>query len=246
MSIFKKKKSEYIPRLSAAEAEEILSQVFMDCYEDANSIPVEQLESYSNYRSEKMNLQKIIAELGLVIFIILPCFFVRPQFSVSNPVVGERGLPLYTVTVSNYLPIYSVTAVQKGYSLPVYQKEKRVFTIEPVQEGPMTVRVSLFSRQWESTVVQVGQVDEQPPTLEGTALDGNTVYVYVSDDSSGIDYEKCYAIDENGNKRASTEYDESVGYLEFHNATDVDKIIVFDKYGNKLTVSVTQRREKIN
>lgn len=93
MSIFKKKKSEYIPRLSAAEAEEILSQVFMDCYEDANSIPVEQLESYSNYRSEKMNLQKIIAELGLVIFIILPCFFVRPQFSVSNPVVGERGLP---------------------------------------------------------------------------------------------------------------------------------------------------------
>ncbi len=241
MSIFNKKKTEDIPQLTVEEAEEILSQVFMDCYEDANSIPVEQLESYSNYRSERMNLQRIVAELGLLFFLVLPCFFARPQFTVSDPVAGARDLPVYTVRIENFLPIYSVTAVQKGYSLPVYQKDKRIFTIEPVEAGPMTVTVTLFSRQWESTVVQVGEVDEDPPILEGTALDGNTVYVYVTDEGSGIDYDRSYGIDNKGHKCKSLEYDESVGYLEFDNATSLEKIIIFDNYGNKLSVSVTQR-----
>lgn len=223
------------------EAEEILQQVFMNCYSDTNSIPVDQLKAYSNYRSEKMSVQKGVAIIGLILFILMPLLFVAPRFTVDNPVSGDRGLPVYTVRISNLLPIYSVTAQQDGYSLPVYQKDKKVFTVEPAFSGDLTITVSLFSHQWTSTVVPVGDTDTKPPVLEGSSMDGDDLYVYVSDADSGVDYRNAYVMDADGNKLYADYYDESQGLIEFDDLSGSGcQIIVPDMIGNELKITIEE------
>lgn len=232
-------KKDQIPKLTPQEAEEILNQVFMDCYEDANSIPVEQLESYSNYRSEKVGVQRWAAIIAFIVFLIVPFYFVSPRFSVSEPVIGDRGLPVYTVEIENVLPIYSVTAVLNGYSLPICQVDKHTFTIEPTSSGKMEVEVKLFSKQWVSTEVFVGTNDTEAPFITGTSVSGDELYIYIEDDGSGVDYRGAYSVTSDGEIIYPEYFDEEEGYIEFRSLPTESKVHILDYVGNELTVTIS-------
>lgn len=233
-------KTEEFEKLTQAEAEEILQQVFMNCYEDSNSIPVEQLELYANYRTERLGLQRIVSTIGLIAFIIIPLWFVPPKFTVSEPEIGSRGLPSYSIDVGGILPIHSVAAVQKGLSIPVYQDGKRSFTIEPTTNGEVSITVSLFSGQWLSKTAIVSGLDTTSPTLEGSSLDGTTLYLYV-DDKDGIAYGNVKAVAEDGTVYYPSDFDSREGYIEFTNLTQNVTVSVPDSYGNVLSIHVNNR-----
>lgn len=230
-----------IPKLNKEEAAKILDQVFMDCYMDANSVPVEQLESYSNYRSERFMLQKIVAIIAMIFFLILPFLFINPSYTITELPRGERNLPVYQIHVSTLLPIQSVSAVLKGYSIPVYQEEKRTFTVEPIKNGNLTLRVTLFNKQYFEKTVKVTSVDDEHPVFEGSTTEGNDLYIYVSDADSGVDYYKIYAVTETGEIVYPTDFDETEGYIRFTDATAGMEIFVPDRIGNELKLHTTTR-----
>ena len=236
MNLFFKK--EEVNKLSQEEATEILERVFSRCFVDANSIPVEQLENYSNYKTEKLAVQKAIAVIGLVAFILLPLWFIAPRFTVSEATLGERNLPVYTVEISNPLPIYSVTAVLNGYSLPIYQKENKVFTIEPTTNGTMTVTVELFSHQWTKRLIEVTEVDSTAPVLLDSTQNDDSVYLYIQDDGVGINYSKILAIDTKGQTIYPEKIYEDVGCVEFSTENGEMTVYVYDYVGNELSVKI--------
>lgn len=230
------------PVLNATEAEEILQEVFLECYVDTNSIPVEQMELYSNYRTERLSLQRYVSIVLMVAFCLLPLWFVSPRFSVSAPVIGERGLPVYTVEVKNFLPIFSVTAVMDNYSMPVYQREKKVFTIEPTKNGVMDVTVTLFSQQWYTRHVVVDSFDDKVPVYVGNSYDvrTDTLYVYVKDEESGVDYEKSYVEDGVGNVINVDGWNENEGYVEVKTIPEKGILHIYDTQGNELLINISR------
>lgn len=70
MTFFKKSK-EPKPELALDQACKILEQVFEANNIEPNSIPLEVLTAYSNYRKERFSLQRLILVIILVLFLML-------------------------------------------------------------------------------------------------------------------------------------------------------------------------------
>lgn len=230
-----------IPKLNEEEAAKLLEQVFMECYMDSNSVPIDQLESYSNYRSERFMLQKIIAIVTMIIFLLLPFWFINPSYTITELPKGERNLPVYEVHIDTWLPLHSVTAVVRGYKIPVYQVDKRTFTVEPIRNGKLEIQVELFSRQYLNKTVKVTTVDDTPPVFEGYEQEEGTLFIYVRDEDFGVDYPKVYAKLNDGQIVYPDEFNEADGVIAFSNAVEEMNIVVPDKLGNELKLHTTTK-----
>jgi len=81
----------HVAQLPQATAEHILSNVLAACGRTPNSVPLEALTSYSNYRKERYALQRSLILLVLVLFLLLPLLFIAASISVTqvNPDSGE-------------------------------------------------------------------------------------------------------------------------------------------------------------
>ena len=85
--------------LSEATAQQILSGVFAACRREPNSVPLEALTAYSNYRKERYALQRTIVVLMLILFLLVPLLFMaaRVQITLVNP--DGMSNPVYAATV---------------------------------------------------------------------------------------------------------------------------------------------------
>lgn len=232
------------PRLSAIEAEEILQEIFQENYVDSNSIPVEQLELYSNYRSEKRSIQKTIAIAMFVCFFLLPLWFVAPRFVVTQEESGFRDLPVYAINVSNYLPIYSVSAVQNGYSIPVYQRQKKVFTIEPIHNGEINITVKLFSKQWFSKTISVDSIDDKGPELVKSEVVDGHLYLYFSDENS-VDIQESYVEYLAENIKEAVAYNEELKCVEISDFANDGVLHIFDTKGNENAINIINKNKTL-
>ena len=93
--LFHKKKDEVT--LSPDAASQMLSNVFEACDYEANRVPLEVLQSYSNYRRERHLLQKGIILVVALLFAMLPLLFVTPKVSASWVEGSQPGSPIYEV-----------------------------------------------------------------------------------------------------------------------------------------------------
>lgn len=97
-------------RLDAESAGQILENVFEFCRMEPCKVPLEVLESYSNYRTERFYLQRVAIVVMMVLFCLLPFLFVMPTFSLDGGEPNGLGQPTYRVEVDTFLPISRVTA----------------------------------------------------------------------------------------------------------------------------------------
>ena len=70
--IFPFMKKSRIPELNQDLASQMLRNVFEACQAEPNSVPLEVLISYSNYRKERFAFQKYVLRAILVLFCLLP------------------------------------------------------------------------------------------------------------------------------------------------------------------------------
>ena len=73
MKLFKKPA---VSQLDLEIASQILEQVFEANDMELNSISLEALASYSNYRKERFTLQRTILVIIMALFILLPLLFI--------------------------------------------------------------------------------------------------------------------------------------------------------------------------
>lgn len=236
-------KSTSRPTLSNDAASKLLANVFDACEQDQNSIPLETLTSYSEYRREKHGLQKTLLIIILVIFVALPFCFISPEFSIQCVSAEPAKLPIYEIHVGGFLPVNLVASSIEGHSYTVYETGDRVFSVEPSDNGIMKVKVRLMNRQYTVKEIKVDGIDMVAPVLIADKVVGDRLYFTVRDDGMGIDYENVRGI---LNSDVNAEHpvrpvacDEIEGVIVFDFPEESMNVIIPDRSGNELQLVLT-------
>jgi hypothetical protein len=226
------------PTLEIWEAEAILRLVFLDCGETPDMRPMEELTDYSLYRKESFWLQRIILIAALIMFMLVPIFFVQPTFQTSYSPKGERGLPVYTITVDGLLPVKRVVAVLDRYRLPVYEVNSHEYTIEPTENGTVDVTVELFNGQLVTGALDVRNADVDKPRLLRYSREQGEYVLYVTDDGVGVDFDDIYAISPSGTVLYPESFDREKGSVIFGENVTGMQICIPDYFGNVLKIAL--------
>ena len=117
--------------IDAADATRILGSVFEEAGVEPNTVPMQALTAYSSYRRERFVLLKTALVIAMILFLLLPFMFIPPRYEVTKTDMGDRKLPVYSVDVKSLLPVRSVVASMDGRPLPVYEEDRKHYTIEP-------------------------------------------------------------------------------------------------------------------
>ena len=221
-----------INMLNPELADQMLSNIFDICEVAPNTVPLEELESYSNYRQDKYLVRRILLILIMVIFLLIPLLFMAPEI-MSLKQTGETD-PTYKLSVESLLPISSVTATIDGKNIPLYETSTHEYTIEPDVTGDMIVTVKCINHQYAQRKITVTNVDKTPPVVTSNMKKGNNIIIYAEDDISGIDYEKIYAQTITGVTVLPVNYDKKNGRIVFRYPSETLNIFIPDKAGNTL------------
>lgn len=238
----KESKKPNIPALDEQFAKQMLENIFEACDMEPNTIPLEVLSSYSNYRRERFALQKLILIIMMVLFFLLPVLFIAPKVSIQETTTDTSTDPIYEVNVSSvFPPVSRVTATIDGRNVPVYETGTRQYSIKPTVNGSMTITVVLSNRQYVSEQVEVTGIDRTAPVLVSNETRNGQLLLYLQDEEggSGIDYENIYAADGTGNQLRPVSWDEETGCVVFDYPASSLNIFVPDHAGNTLQLILT-------
>lgn len=236
MKLFKKPA---VSQLDLEIASQILEQVFEANDMELNSISLEALASYSNYRKERFTLQRTILVIVMALFILLPLLFIPASFTINDPSSQHGFNPVYRMEVDSFMLVERVTATIDGYNVPVYEMDSHVYSIEPPTNGLMEVTVTLANRQRTTQYVEVTTVDREVPTATACTKDGDLINLYLSDGLSGVDFEKLRAVDLDGREVVPISIDEKTGCVTFDDVNSTLNVFVPDAAGNQLHLIIS-------
>lgn len=228
------------PILDETTASQMLANIFDACAVEPNSVPLSVLTSYSNYRRARYRLQRVLLIIIITAFCLIPLLFLTPKLHVEQSVSGStKGKPSYTLNVDTVIPISRITAAINGISVPVYETGDNIYTLEPAQNGKLTITATLKNHQFSTVTYDVNGVDTKPPVLLSDKYQDGQIFLYLSDSDSGVDYESIYALDLNHNTLEPDSYDETKNYVAFTYPSDSLNVYIPDKTGNTLQLILT-------
>ena len=217
----------------------MLAKIYEACEREPNTVPMEALSDYTVYRKERFNLQRIVTGAAMALFLLLPMLFILPSFDVDTLPEGERGLPVYTVSVRSVLPVRRVLASQSTHNLPVYEASSKIFRIEPTRNGILRIVVELFNRQQLQKEIRVTEVDAHGPQMTDSLVSDETVTLMVKDAGIGVDYYSIYAVDQSGRVYRPISFDQDQGQIIFVYPEDNWDVYIPDYLGNVLHLAFT-------
>lgn len=220
-------------------ANQILEQVFEANDMELNSISLEALASYSNYRRERFTMQRTILVIIMTLFILLPLLFVPSSFAIEDQSSQYTFNPVYRMEVNSFMLVDRVTATIDGHNVPVYEVDSHVYSIEPPINGTMEVTVTLLNHQTSTQYVDVTTVDREVPVATACNKDGDLIYLYLSDEISGVDYDKMQAFDLDGKEVVPISIDTENNCVTFKDVKDTLNVYVPDIAGNQLHLIVS-------
>lgn len=238
MAIFQKTNDQQ-PQLQLEDASKILENVFKENQVEPNTIPLEVLTAYSNYRKERFSLQRLIIVIIMVLFLMLPLLFVPSTFTIQPNMAPDTTNPTFTLKVTSNMLVKRITAVIDGRNVPIYEQDSHVYSIEPAVNGKMKVTVTLMNNQTATEYVDVQHVDLDAPVILSNTYDDDYVYLYLSDVGSGVDYENIMAVNSAGETIKPVSYEEASGCVTFSYPKDTLNISIPDFAHNKLQLIIS-------
>lgn len=219
-------------QLSEKEATKILEDILEHCELEQNTLSLKTLISYSDYRKERNAFQKRILRIIMILFVVLPFLFLGLTMNVSKR--ESRYLTLYDLKVKTYFPIEKISATIDDTPMAIYETSDKNYVIKVTKNGTMHVKVQLWNRQYEEQQIVIDDCDETPPALLSYKKEGNLIYLYVSDDQTGIKYDSAYALLEDGSKEKPIEIQENCFVFKQSNST----VYILDHAGNRLKIKL--------
>ena len=232
------KKKENEPQLDTNVASQMLQNVFDVCEVESNSVPLDVLLSYSNYRKERFALQKVVLLVVLVLFCAMPLLFMAPKMNVSET-SDVKYNPTYEVKIDTVVPINYVSAAVDGNNVPVYETSAKTYSVEPNRNGTMNITVELINGQYKTKTLHVKTVDTAAPTVTSNRLTDNKIYLHLSDKDSGVNYKGIYATEADGTTRLPASYDEGRHVVVFNYPENSLNVYIPDKAKNTLQLVLT-------
>ena len=213
--------------LSQQTAEQILQNVFAACNREMNSVPLEALTSYSNYRKERYALQRSLILLMIALFLLLPFLFWAARIHITQVNSGSSGNPVYAISVSAHLPIRQVEAKLNGQTVPLYEAAPGSYTAVPRS-----------NRQQTAAFVHVESVDTAAPVLLSTEIGENSILFFLSDEGSGVDYDAVTVAGEDGSSIKPLHFDPLSGCIALPYPACTLHVRIPDLCGNVLRIDL--------
>lgn len=229
--LFKKNNT---PQLTLEAADEILTKAFEAAGIEPNTTPLNVLASYSNYRKERFTTQRTILVIIMTLFLLLPLLFVPSRFTLSLQTPDQDPNPIYQLQVDTFMLVRRITATIDGHSIPVYEMDSHVYSVEPTRNGQMDVTVTLVNNQTLTHSIDVSDVDLDVPVVTGSGMEKGNVYLLLSDTGSGINYEAITATYPDGTSVPLSSYDESTGRITFDHPKESLNVLIPDYAQNTL------------
>lgn len=220
------------PELDNAVAEQMLSHVFDVCGYAHNTVPLDVLISYSNYRKERFAMQRGFIIIVLVLFVFLPFLFVASTLTLNAHGNGVNDNPVYNISVSTKIPVSQVEAVIDGKHIPVQEIASHEYLIQPDLNGEMIISARLLNNQVTTMKVTVETVDVSPPVLLYYDFTDEFFFMYIKDEGSGVDFASVYAEDEAGIRLENVYGDEENERVVLPYPRSVTNVYITDKKGN--------------
>lgn len=240
MAIFDHPKKER-PQLNIDDASKILDNVFKRTNVEPNSVPLEVLMAYSNYRKERFPVQRLILVIIMVLFCMVPVLFIPAKFTMQREDTETEYNPTYTLEVTSHMLVKRVTAVIGDRNVPVYEMGSHLYSLEPYTNGEMEVTVTLMNNQRTTKTIEVDRVDLETPTVVSTEADENCVWLYLSDNVAGVDYGRISAVMENGDVIFPLTIDQTAERVAFSYPDGTLNIFIPDHAGNQLQLLMNIR-----
>lgn len=232
------KSSSQAPVLRLAEAEQILNNVLNACGRQPNSVPLETMISYSNYRKERYGIQRTLIAAMLALFLLLPILFFAAEIRVQQTNIGENANPIYAVSVSGRIPIFQIRAEMDGRTAPLYEISENEYMLQPRENGEVRISVRLMNRQETAIALDVNSVDREAPQLISSDAAGEYVYLNVQDADSGVDFEGIRIVYPDGNSAAPAGYDAQTGRIQLEYPQCALTVRIPDRRGNALQIKL--------
>jgi len=226
------------PLLPQATAEQILANVLAACRRVPNSVPLEALTSYSNYRKERYTLQRSLILLMLVLFLLLPLLFIAASISVTQVNTDSSENPVYAISVDTLIPIRQIEARLSGQTVPLYEVSPGSYTAVPRDNGDMQISATLINRQETSTSVRIERVDTDAPVLLSTEVGVDCIRFFLEDAGSGVDYASISITDDESRVHALLGFDAEEGCITLPYPTRTLHVSIPDLRGNVLRVDL--------
>lgn len=231
----KEKEIQLDPKL----ASQILSNTYDACKYEQNTIPLEVLTSYSNYRKERFLFQKVILTLVMIAFFLLPILFIAPEFTLEQKEGDTPGNPFVEISLTSLLPMDKMSAFIGDVKIPIYEMADGTYHAVPDRNGSLNVTIELVNRQYTIKTIQVTGVDTTSPTLVSSERKDGTLIIYFADDSGLLNYEEIYASTLSGTAIKPISYDKSNLSVTFEYPKENMNIFVSDMSDNTLQVALT-------
>lgn len=227
------------PQLDMDNANKILEKTFEANNMAPNTVSLDVLTSYSNYRRERFAMQRSVLVFMMILFLLLPFLFIAPYFSIDAE-VGDNGMnPAYRIGVDTFMPVERVIASIDGHNIPVYEVDTHIYSIEPSMNGKMEITVTLVNRQTITKSVNVENVDLDAPVVISNNVDEKYLYLRVSDSGSGINYENIRGVSLSGAEVPPVSYDETTGQIIFAYPDESLNVYISDNADNTLQLILT-------
>ena len=227
------------PKLDALTATRLLEDVFEEVGAVPNALPVEALAGYPEFERQRFVPQRVLLIVILVLWLLIPIFFITPKYDITQVSTNDQNLPVYTVEIQSLLPIRNVEATLNGTDLPLYAKDSKTYAVEPNQNGTMEIRVTAVNNQTAVRSVDVVAVDDVGPKLISTEVTGQKVLLRMAENGTGVSYNNIYAIGRTSKEIIQpTTYDRETGTIAFDLPKEKWDVYIPDERGNALHLSV--------
>lgn len=218
-----------IPALDIQTANQMLNNVFTACDMNPNTIPVEVLESWGNYRRNNFHIGRVIAYVCTVLLVLLPLLFIRPSIIAKRTDVSSTSNAIYHVEVRTLLPVREAYAELDGRPVSLVKTDSHSYTAELTQNGSLTLTATSINGQTVSRTYQVSHLDTDKPELISSHSEDGLVYLELLDTYSGIDYENISGL-------TPESIDTDTGVVTFHIPETPTTVIIPDNAGNELSL----------
>ena len=162
--------------------------------------------------------------------------YTNRNISVEVEVASTVGPPIRSIRL---------TEEKTQAEIPLSRKDWQTYLAEIEHNGIYYVEVSLMNGKTVGQQFRVGRIDKEKPKLYWHSWDVNSGLFYglVSDDLSGVDYERIYteALGRSGKLSA---YEEAAGRIEIHLPENTTNMMIYDKAGNRAVYEISPHVEE--
>lgn len=225
------------PQLDMETAGRILEQAFKAAGEQPNSIPLDELIANCLYHRKKRIFQKAVFAIVIAFLFLVGFLFaisIPASFTVQNQMAEGEFNPVYNIIIDSFMPVKRVNAVLNGRPVPLYETDSHIYVAEPSSNGQMEISVTLINGRNAIKYVDVAGVDRISPSAVGCRQEGSLIYLYLSDEFSGIDYDSLQAVALTGEAVTPVSVEPQNGCVTFSNLKETINVYVSDLAGNKL------------